>query len=175
MDGDHRSFCWAAEKGDLEAVEKYLKTYPARIDFVTEGGWTVFHYVARGGQTEIMQLLLRLGGRGIEFAAESGITPIDLAVHFGRVKIVRLMIRYWGSTILQRFLLEIAITSMVNSKTKLAIVQMLKVVGVSLNSNLQFESERQMAQEPLSDQDILRIRGEIYFDLSLVDRLIFFL
>jgi hypothetical protein len=78
---------WAAERGDLAALETAVRS-GADVNGKDSQGWTALFHAAHHGNTKALQLLID-GGAKVNGGRETGFTALFSAVSGGHVEAVR--------------------------------------------------------------------------------------
>ena len=86
----YKSIIKAAEKGNLEAVETFIKN-GVNVEIKNSNGRTALMLASRGGHTEVVKLLLDAGA-DIEAKGKDGMTALILASCHGYPEIVKLLL-----------------------------------------------------------------------------------
>jgi hypothetical protein len=81
----------AAKRGDLWAVEHYLRKYPDSYASTDESGYTPLHWAAIRGNWEPFEVLLEAGAPVNAVGADGG-TPLHWACHHDRPDMIRLLL-----------------------------------------------------------------------------------
>ncbi len=81
----------AAEKGDLEQVQRHLNA-GSNIDALDRDKMSPLHYASFRGQMEIAELLIDKGANVNIKGQEGGVTPLHLAATKGNKEMVKLLI-----------------------------------------------------------------------------------
>lgn len=81
----------AAKRGDLFAVEHYLRKHPESLSATDGHGYTPLHWAAVRGNWEIFEALIEKGAAVDSVGADGG-TPLHWACHHDRPDMVRLLL-----------------------------------------------------------------------------------
>lgn len=165
---------FAAQHGNESMVEELLHA-GSNINAQTDCGWSPLHVAVRFQHKAMVKRLLQ-AGCVVDLLDCSGSTPLHYAARDGYTEVVKLLVQAGsdfdapddGGWTPLHFTIRY---NKIESTTAL-----LKAVGATV---LNFEdlapAKIEKLHLPMEEEEMLKLRGEIYFDRSLVDRFIFVL
>lgn len=77
-----RGIWYAAQYGDVERIEKLIKT-GCNVDKVDSTGYTALHYAARNGKMEVCKFLVELGA-DLNAVTKGGVSALCRAASTGK-------------------------------------------------------------------------------------------
>jgi len=90
----HYDFFEAAKNGDVEELDKALKTGKLHVNYRDESGFTALHWVARTGDVACMNLLLKVHGVDVNAKDDLGWTPLHYSCFAGNKDFVLMLIQH---------------------------------------------------------------------------------
>lgn len=170
---DYRPYIRAVVCGRNSEVETYLLQHPNFLDAPDDRGLTPLHRAAIVGAASTIELLLRKGSISLNSPTNAGMTPLIYAAAFAESSTVELFLKQEHISIdLADSNGGTALYYAVNYKEP-ASARILKAVGATIPSGVDL-NPRDLAvlHESIPEEAILEIRYRIYFDASLLSRLL---
>lgn len=169
----YQKFIRAIKARKQEQIERYLRDHPRFLDYPDTEGQRPLHVAVQCRNYFAVELLLQRGSISTDLPDSGGWTPLHLAAQHGPQSTVELLLRKSSvslnsTTIYDWTPLYIAILN-----GKRSIIRIFKALGATVVSfsNLS-ETAIQMIQESIPEDEIIEIRFRIYFNQSLLSRLL---